>query len=128
MYRIYRNLHKQEYTVQHYIKGKGWRKLTGAKNIVCKNVSFKVYESGRQKVINERRKNVHAYVLADTFYETNSPTVSLEYITGVRGSATYNPYKYSGFVERDTERLVQSAEYAVLSQEGITTIGATINL
>lgn len=121
MYRIYRNLHKSEYTVQHYIKGVGWRKLFGAKNISCINVKFKIYESGRQRVISEKKKNVHAFVIADDVFELdtcNQAAYNRVYEHNPR-KVTYNPYKYNSFVYANTGSPIETCDYAIMSDHGI---------
>jgi len=60
--RVYRNLHKGNFTIQHYIKGKGWRKYEGTHFAQLINCKFLVYENTRQKVMREKKKYVHAYI------------------------------------------------------------------
>ena len=91
-FRIYRNLHKQCFSVQEYKKGIGYRVIDhiddGYKLIGC---TFKVYENGRKKVLDSKQKNVHAYVQCDnyTHYDILSKTAEQPY---------YNPYKTDSFV------------------------------
>lgn len=89
--RVYFNLHKNVYSVQHWVKGKGWRLFKHEDAVFLKDVSFKVYETGRQRVLSERRKNVHAYVIGDLCFEA-----PLHYI--IEGyKVRYNPYVGSSF-------------------------------
>lgn len=64
-FRIYRNLHKDCWSVQAYVTGKGWRLWAHTHRILCGDVTFKVNESGRQRVLATGKKNVHAFVVAD---------------------------------------------------------------
>lgn len=86
-YYIYWNLHKHCWSVKH--RGKVIQHLYD-KHVMCKDVEFKVSEAGRQRVIKEGRKNVHAYV-ACTWYAPvpNKELYSLQ--------VHYNPYKDKGF-------------------------------
>lgn len=93
-FRIYYNLHKGGFTVQHYIKSVGWRKLDTIDNLKAYGVSFKVYENGRQRVLNEKKKYVHAFVLCDSIEAVTLPTDRFD------EQATYNPYKTSDFINR----------------------------
>ena len=54
-----------------------------------RDVTFKVRESGRQKVLKEKRKNVHAFVVG---------TIVDERPALAGRSVYYNPYKTETFV------------------------------
>jgi len=87
-YRIYRNLHRKCFSIQEWFPGKGYRVIDWAENIMADNVSFKVYESGRQKVLAKKKKNVHAFVCCDSFLKEES-------VGGEKIS--YNPYSAGHF-------------------------------
>lgn len=58
---IYRNLHKNG--VVYSIRDCKTRRVIGyTKDIVLKNVEFKVNQTGRNRVLKEKRKNVHAVI------------------------------------------------------------------
>ncbi len=65
------------------------------KSLVASSVTFKVYESGRQRVLKERRKNVHAYVCAK--HISYAPPRE----KGLINEITYNPYKGGVFTSRE---------------------------
>ena len=95
-YRIYLNLHKDMFSIQAWnVKKKGWRVYSHMKSLVASSVTFKVYESGRQRVLKERRKNVHAYVCAK--HISYAPPRE----KGLRNEITYNPYKGGEFTSRE---------------------------
>jgi len=76
--------------------------------IALKDVSFAVQPAGRQKVLEEKVKNVHAFVRGTiTGYD-------IESVIGVNESVTYNPYKYASFVNKKTEEPVYEAQEALL--------------
>ena len=54
-------------------------------------MSFKVNELGRERVLKEKQKNVHAFVVADTYYTTDEEVDKLPVIT-------YHPYINTQFV------------------------------
>lgn len=97
MFRIYRNLHKQCWTIQHKVKGKGWRVSDHADVIEAPRCTFKIYKSGRDRVLAEGKKYVHAYAIVDdyTSQPAGSPTHHRFYTIG------YNPYSEYGFTDGD---------------------------
>jgi hypothetical protein len=88
-YYIYRNLHTKTFSVRY--KGKV---IAHPKLFTAYGVTFKVNQTGRQKVLNERRKNVHAFVVCDHWEET---------LKGKRitNRVFYNPYEGDSFVDRN---------------------------
>lgn len=85
--RVYRNLTKNCWSVQHKLPGKGWRLLKHCDLISLKNVTTKVYESGRQRVIKEGKKYVHAYIEGEMW----------EYHLRRGFRVVYNPYSSGSF-------------------------------
>lgn len=92
MFRIYRNLHRGDWTIQHRVKGKGWRKLASDTVLTAPTVEFRVYDSGRERTRRERRKHVHAYALVPYLSDALviDPTED-DYVV------SYNPYDDEGF-------------------------------
>lgn len=96
MIRIYRNLHRNALSIQTKIAGKGWRvtdHVPLSTTIDLFGVDWKVYESGRKRVLKTKQKNVHAFIVADRYEIAESRT-------GGRAIG-YNPYKYQTFVTLD---------------------------
>ncbi|ASV44368.1 hypothetical protein PBI_SCTP2_353 [Salicola phage SCTP-2] len=62
-----------------------------------KNCEFRVSEKGRQRVLKEKVKNVHAYIAAQTHEELDDAIDKCNKV-----ELTYNPYKYSTFVIKET--------------------------
>jgi hypothetical protein len=59
-----------------------------------KDVELKVSEAGRQRVLREKRKNVHAGVKGTRVFRIpNKDSLFFQ-------PAYYNPYKYETFVDR----------------------------
>ena len=105
--RVYYNLTKKCFSV---MDKKTRLVIAHARKVELSDVSFKVSESGRQRVIKERRKNVHAFVEGN--WEQNG--VSL---LGVE--IAYNPYLYSSFVVKDTLQPIHRADSAYLYNKSI---------
>jgi hypothetical protein len=98
--KVYRNLHKNCYSVQQDGLVKGH-----FKKLAIKNPMFLVRTIGKELVRKTKRKNVHAFVIG-----------YLEDFVGLRAVAgdcvTYNPYKNDSFVYKDTGNPVKKTKYA----------------
>jgi len=106
--KVYFNLHKLVFSVQQ--KNLVVLHTAGVK---LTEVKFQVRESGRQKVLQEKKKNVHAFVNG-TFNHTLTEADTSEY-----REATYNPYKYSSFVDKETEQPLHTASEVILLNKKI---------
>lgn len=98
---VYWNLHKHVWSIKAlsgYAKGKV---IAHASGVTLSNVHGKVSEAGRQRVIREQRKNVHAGIvgmLDINRYDANISTPT-DYDDGTAfGRITYNPYKAPTFL------------------------------
>jgi hypothetical protein len=69
---------------------------------------------GREKVLKEKRKNVHAYVKG---YLQDAENVNTDKFPT---EVTYNPYKYETFVDKDTESFVYYADEVLLTHNKVT--------
>ena len=90
--RVYWNLHKKCFSVQDYKTGR----VIAHKNLVhLTDVKFHVRTGGNQRVRDEGRKNVHAFMIGNLVdnsseFDNHSDAIGRE--------VTYNPYKYETFV------------------------------
>jgi hypothetical protein len=103
----YRNLHKKCLSVQTMTK-KGWRVTAHVQEITLSDVEFRVSETGRQRVLNEKRKNVHAFVIGFVSED------KLDYPNRL----SYNPYKNTGF-SNEAGEVVKSAKHAKVTTKGV---------
>lgn len=106
---VYYNLHKKCLSVRDCDTRRVSKHLD---HVVLNNVTFKVSESGRQRVLRDRCKNVHAYVRGVV---DSSACCSDERFVRV----TYNPYKYSTFVRADDETPVHKAQQVIINGRNI---------
>lgn len=118
-YFCYFNLHKFVFS----LRNKKTKKVEiHSDRAVLKNCIFKVSQAGRARVLAEKRKNVHAGVdgelqdLDVDFYINN-----LQDFTEI----TYNPYKFSSFVDKNNENAVVSAELVILYKKRVFAKGIT---
>ena len=108
---IYRNLHKKG-TVYSVRSVKTKRVINYLSNFVMLDVVFKVSQSGRNRVLKEKRKNVHAFIRGKLLSDL-IPSNLGELVT-------YNPYRFSNFV------LVSDPTKGVLSAERVNVNGSVI--
>ena len=121
---VYFNLHKKLWSVKALEGPNKGRVVAHKTSLSLHNCAFKVSEAGRQRVIREKRKNVHAGVVGYWYDDNDSVTYSnanhaLQFGFGV----TYNPYKYSTFVQTNEERTpIHSAPFVVLDGRTVMAI------
>lgn len=104
--RCYRNLHKKCFSV---VDRKSGRVFAHQFHVVIRDATFTVRESGRQKVLREKRKNVHAFVCGQLL-KTNFQFPDLQ-----PREAYYNPYKHKHFIDVETGEPVDRAALVMLS-------------
>ena len=105
--KVYFNLHKKLFSVVAMEGSNKGRVIKHVSEIELEKCAFRVQKAGREKVIAERRKNVHAYILGHTS-EHRLPNLAYT------REATYNPYKYSTFVDRSDESPVSYKSHCKL--------------
>jgi hypothetical protein len=117
---VYFNLHKKLWSVKDLQSG---LVVAHAKKVAVANPVFKVSEAGRQRVIAEQRKNVHAGVVG-TLDAHHSDF-------GGEGKArvSYNPYRASHFYETGTGNPVRKGQKATLMvEEKVNQEGNTVRI
>jgi len=110
---VYYNLHKHCYSIRALEGTEKGRVVAHMESVCLDDPVFVVQQGGRERVLREKRKNVHAFVRGQW---RNSRA------WGVRDESelvevTYNPYKYDRFVRKSDEVPVTKGDYAEL-QEG----------
>ena len=100
---IYWNLHKQVFSVRAREGEHKGRVIAHMTNITLLNVKFHVDQKGRERVIKEKRKNVHAYIRGQwTFTNPNT----------FRFAITYDPYRFTSFVTAANHMPIYAARAA----------------
>jgi len=104
-YYTYRNLHNDSFS----IKNRGLV-IQRPKKVLLINVEFKVSQKGRERVIREKRKNVHA-VLVSEDYKLLDETINdyLDYNIEIY----YNPYKTKTFIVKNTGEEIKHIQKAL---------------
>jgi hypothetical protein len=112
--KIYRNLHKKCLSVLHRTE-KGWRLWKHVPRIEVFNAVFKVSQAGRERVLREKRKNVHAFIEGDYAGVTNVTSSNLRFLR-------YNPYEAGHFFDAETKKLARESSWAFVNEKGIMAI------
>lgn len=118
---VYRNLHTGKMSVREC----SGRVLAHEDTVLVLNPVFVVQPAGRAKVLQEQRKNVHAFVRGELVGFSTKATCMTAFIDeeghelGQWNAATYNPYKAPWFFNKDTEGPVQQANAAIVSTAGV---------
>ena len=111
---VYYNLHKKCLSIRY--KGKV---IEHAREVTLTDARFHVQPAGRERVLREKRKNVHAYVsgkLKGSFWHTQAP----HYIWTAKQRVTYNPYKNKTFVDKLTNETITSSGVVHIADKIIT--------
>lgn len=104
---VYFNLNRKVFSVREY---RGTRRvLFHTESIILQDCEFQVSQTGRERVLRERRKDVHAGVVGEYIAQSwssdripNSTRVS------------YNPYRFNYFYNVDTLEPVLKSNHAGL--------------
>lgn len=107
--KVYRNLHKSAANgAPTYSVMQDGLVVAHASGIALTGVQFIVNAAGREKVLREKRKNVHAFVTG--YVARECPPYTLR--------ASYNPYKAGNF-QIAPNFAIQSAAGAYVGPEGV---------
>jgi len=91
---VYWNLHRNCYSVRARTGSR--RVIAHTDHVVLSDVQLVVKQSGRNRVLKELRKNVHAVLRGTWGGDMGDNMVAI----------TYDPYKYPTFVKRDSEQMI----------------------
>lgn len=106
---VYYNLHKKVWSVKDKKTG---LVVDHCDEIYLQNCKFIVREGGRQRVIKEQRKNVHAFVEGDVIITDGKN------IGDFFARLSYNPYKNKAFVTT-TGVEIHTANTVKLKDKGV---------
>lgn len=110
---VYFNLHKKCFSIKALEGDRKGRVIAHRDVVVLENCKFKVSEAGRQRVLREKRKNVHAGVTGVWMDDAREQS-HFEFLTIVGRQVTYNPYKYSNFVIKVPEQPIGFADVVAM--------------
>ena len=96
--KVYRNLHTGNFSIKCM---KSNLIVAHGTDFNLINVQAKVNQSGRERVLREQQKNVHAYLVGE-YTEDKTVANNVELY--------YNPYKLSSFINKKTGEDVDKVE------------------
>ena len=111
---VYRNLHKNGYSIKQQNKV-----VAHAKRLCIRDCEFVVNEYGRQRVLKEKQKNVHAFIKG---YYTTSGMGTAADKNDLPVEITYNPYKNTSFVTKNfcPENLpIKGARFCIADENNV---------
>lgn len=111
---VYWNLHKKLWSVKALEGPQKGKVIDRVSQITLANVEGKVSEAGRQRVLREDRKNVHAGLVG---YTAITASFEDDLIVGIGDTITYNPRKYTSFVHTVDESTFEGSYWAVLTPD-----------
>jgi len=103
---VYFNLHKYTWSVRQCSTG---RVILHTDKVHIRDPKFVVRKAGRERVLREGKKNVHAFVRGDITYFDDFDPDYLDYTL-----VSYNPYKFDTFVNVCDTSPVRTAKRAML--------------
>jgi hypothetical protein len=110
---VYRNLHKNCWSIKALEGNNKGRVIYHAQSVTLSNCTFKVSKAGRERVLREKRKNVHAGIKGELI-RVNIPLSYMPQMTAV----TYNPYKYESFVRKNNDFMpVHTASWVYMGED-----------
>lgn len=108
---VYFNLHKNQFSVKALEGEHNGKVVMHLPVVTIKNVKFIVNETGRQRVLEEKKKNVHAGVVGHILFNE-----SVE-VDSYKDLITYNPYTHETF-QKDGKP-IYNADFAYLTEKKI---------
>lgn len=109
---VYFNLHKKLWSVKALEGTQRGRVILHAVDLALADCVFKVSEAGRQRVLRERCKNVHAGVVGTLLDALPEPARCARRIT-------YDPYRFSSFVDAASLAPLAHAPWARFCAQGV---------
>ena len=109
---VYKNLHKDTWSIRNRATG---LVVSHSDHVWVEEARFVVQKGGRDRVLREQRKNVHAFVRGVLVEEF--PTVT-QFDSPCDIQVKYNPYKADHFYEVETGKEVIEAPIVSLDDRG----------
>ena len=89
-----------------------------ARQVRLQDVEFRVRETGRQRMLRERRRNVHAFAVG-RLVDYVHPDDSREIAPIMGRDAFYDPYRFPSFVDGETNAPVTNVRIARFDEDGV---------
>lgn len=129
---VYRNLNKKCWSIESRgNKGIPDVVIAHADRLVLFDCEYKVSQAGRKRVLEQRRKNVHAGVQGNLHWymhdnEPKEPSLffswfvqrAVEAKDAATVEVTYDPYKYETFINLETNKPIMNSCFAYFGDDG----------
>jgi hypothetical protein len=106
MVKVYFNLHKKMFSIKDVKTG---LVVGHSDQVGLKDATFKVSQAGRERVLREKKKNVHAFVIGSleslSCFDIESSINDFD-----MSPAYYNPYKTETFIDSEGNPLHEASE------------------
>ena len=112
---VYYNLHKHTWSIRALEGPRKGLVIAHSDTVLLSGARGRVGTKGRERVIREGRKNVHAGRVGTLVHREVEG-----YFPGLE--VTYNPYKYTTFVHKDTEECYTGSEFAYMTHRKVYTL------
>lgn len=110
---VYFNLHRKCFSIKA-LEGKDKGRVVAHRDdVLLFDCTFKVSEAGRQRVLRERKKNVHAGVVG--LWLDDEVNGTHDRVLRYGSAITYNPYKYDSFVHLYGEHPIKTGRLVALT-------------
>lgn len=110
---VYFNLHRKCFSIKALEGPDKGRVIAHSKGVLLFDCTFKVSEAGRQRVLRERKKNVHAGVVG--LWLDDEVDGTYDRVLRYGNAITYNPYKYDSFVHLYGEHPIKTGRLVALA-------------
>ena len=133
---VYFNLHRKVWSIKALEGEHKGRVIAHSSMVEMSDCTLKVSEAGRQRVLRDKRKNVHAGVvgivrtIGEQQNKQQQASLRMESASIAYGRhpiyspISYNPYKYSTFVQLSTGEPVTAAPWVFLNAN-LRVVGAS---
>ena len=111
---VYRNLHYRD-RVMYSVRNESTKRVQAHMDyIYLTDAVFRVGKAGREKVLQEKRKNVHAGVRGILTPLSKTLDLQDDFV-----QVRYNPYETETFVRCDTGEPVRQAKNVIINKKGV---------
>lgn len=115
---VYWNLHRGLWSVKALEGPHKGRVVTRQTEVLLEDAVGKVSEAGRQRVLREKKKNVHAGIVGQLIVSGERlGDVIAHKVWEIGDLVTYNPYKYETFVHTVDGSKFEGSHYALLTSD-----------
>ncbi len=118
---VYYNLHRKLWSVRALEGPRKGLVIHHATSVLLGgDVRPKVSQKGRERVIRDKRKNVHAGITGHLVWHNGTEGTDEVLFPGPETrEVTYNPYKYTSFVYSDTLDEFEGASWAYMDNRRV---------